>query len=204
MRRVSVSVSPRGGLLFNGLSTTSLGAGVYSVDSAVDQDVYRFHVNLERGAEFSRVASDSYVVPASTLAVETALLAGLAASWAVCAGYLAAAAVTRLRPRRSRQRRSRPQPSLVLLSAATCVAGALAVYAAWRLSDGMSPAALRAILIGEGAYVALSGAGLAWVAATRLRAGASPWTRRQRLASLAVCACAMATVVNLVYWELLP
>lgn len=202
--RVRVSVGPRGGLLFNGLSTTSLGAGVYSVDTAEDQDVYRFHVSLERGAEFSRVASDSYVVPASTLALEAALLAAFALSWCLCAGYLAAGAWACLRRRRPRARRARPQPSLVLVSLATCAAGALAAAAAWRLSDGMSPAALRAIVFAEGAYATVAAAALAWVAATRLRGGASPWTRRQRLAAAAVCAAAMATLVNLVYWELLP
>ncbi len=72
LRRVVVSVNDQGVLTFDGLTSTALGSGVYSADSASDQDVYRFHVSLERGSEFSRVLSDSYVVPWSTLAVEGA------------------------------------------------------------------------------------------------------------------------------------
>ena len=202
LQRVHVSVGAQGNLLFNGLSTTSLGAGVYSVDTATDQDVYRFHVNLEQGSEFSRVASDSYAVPAATLAVEEVLLAGLGASWLACVAYLAvgvrAGVVARLRRRRARLR-----PVLLVLAGATCAAGLLGVAAALQLAEGMAPAALGTVLAAQAVYVGCAAVCLVWAVVAFWRRG-SAWTCRQTLACALVCLAAVTTVLNLVYWEMLP
>lgn len=203
LRRVVVSVNDQGVLTFDGLTATALGSGVYSADSASDQDVYRFHVSLERGSEFSRVLSDSYVVPWSTLAVEGGLLAAFALSWLLCLSYTAAGAFAWVRGMVVRRHRTRVQPAALLLSTLTFAAGTAGVVAALRLAEGLAPATLDALLAGEGVYVAAALVVGGWVAVTRWRTPQA-WTVRQRAACVAVGFAALAMVLNLMYWEMLP
>lgn len=203
LQRVTVGVNAQGVITFDGLTATSLGAGVYSVDSAIDQDAYRFHVSLERGAEFSRIASDYCSVPWSTLAVEGGLLALFAAAWVLSGAYAAVGGVAWARGLLAPRRRARVQPSVLLLALATFAAGTAAAVAELQLAEGLAPAALGALLAGEGVYVACAALLGAWLAATRLR-NPRTWPPRQRAACIAVAFAALMTVLNLAYWEMLP
>lgn len=203
LRRVGVAVNEQGVLMFDGLTATSLGAGVYSVDTASDQDVYRFHVSLERGSEFSRSLSDSYIVPWSTLAVEGGLLVAFGLSWLLCLSYTAAGAFAWVRGRFVRRRRARVQPAALLLSSVTLAAGTAGIFAALQIAEGLAPATIDVLLAGEGVYVAVALLVGGWIAFTRWRSPQA-WTFRQRIACFAVGFAAVATVVNLMYWEMLP
>lgn len=199
--RTTVSVNGDGVLTFNGLTATSLGAGVYSADTAIDQDVYRFHVSLQRGSEFSRASSDYYVVPRSTLAVEFTLLGLFAIAHVGCLCYLVAGAVAWARAK-MRPRRAVFQPAVLYLAASSVAAGAVAVYAVVRIDDGLASSTLDALLALEWVYVALAVVVAVWLGVTRWRD--TVWTLRQNLACVAVLLAALATVLNLVYWEMLP
>lgn len=201
--RIEVSLNDQGVLTFGGLTATSLGAGVYSIDTAIDQDVYRFHVSLERGSEFSRISSDSYAVPRFTLFLEGFLLACAVAAGAVCFGYLCVCAWSWLRCRVLHRRRMKFQPAVMLLAAQTALAGGLGAFGVFQLSEGLPPAALSALLLIEGALVVSSALTAAWIVVTRWRR-TQAWTKRQNGAAMAICLAALAMVLNLMYWELLP
>lgn len=201
LERMRVTVGDQGTLLFDGRTSTALGAGVYSIDTAIDQDVYRFHVSLERGAEFSRVTTDSYGVPLATLTVEYILLTAAAVAGTVCAAYTVGAAGSWLRAR-VRHTRSRVQPAVLGLAAATLVAGGAAAFAALQIVEGMAPAALDVLLGLEALYLVIAGLLGVWLAVTRWRG--TSWSRQQNIACLLVGASALAVVMNLVYWEMLP
>ena len=201
LERMRVTMNDQGVLVFDGRTATSLGAGVYSIDTAIDQDVYRFHVSLARGAEFSRVTTDSYGVPIATLAIEYMLLAAAAVAGVVCAAYTLVGVGAWLRAR-VRRTRSHIQPAVLGLASATLVAGGSAAFAALQIAEGLPPAALDALLMLEALYLVLVALLGVWLAVTRWRG--SSWTRRQNLACLVVGAAALAIVMNLVYWEMLP
>lgn len=204
LQRVVVGVNAQGVLTIDGVTATLLGAGVYSADTAIDQDVYRFHVSLERGSEFSRAGSDSYVVPASTLTVEWVLLGGLAVSCLGSLAYLVVAAATWVQGRLVRRgRRVHGQPAAAVLALATCAAGAMMGFGCLQLVEGLPPGTLGAIVAAEGACTAAVLVDLAWIALTRRR-GTALWTRRQLGVCAALCLAAVITLLNLVYWEMLP
>jgi CubicO group peptidase (beta-lactamase class C family) len=198
-RRV-VAVSDAGVLMFDGLSATGLGAGVYSIDTAVDQDVYRFHVSLSRGNEFSRATSDFYAVPQSTLVLEYGLLSAAALGLLVCLAYTVSCAV-RLVSARLRRRRFAWQPSVALLAALTVLAGAAAVYAAVQVAGDGTAAGLSFVLAGELAYVVAAAFMAVWLAVTRWRGSYAP---RFVVSTCAVLLSALAVALNLAYWEMLP
>jgi CubicO group peptidase (beta-lactamase class C family) len=201
LSRITVTVSDAGVLTFDGLSSTGLGAGVYSVDTAIDQDVYRFHVSLARGNEFSRATTDFYAVPASTLLFEHSLLAVGAAGLAVCLVYAVATAV-RFAAARLRRRRFVWQPVVAYLAVSTLLAGASGAYAAFQVADGLPPAGLKLLLWTELAYVAVAAAAGVWLAVTRWRGRRR--TRPQNAAAVLVCLSTLAVALNLAYWEMLP
>lgn len=203
LRRTTVSLNSQGVLLFNGLTATSLGAGVYSIDTANDQDVYRFHVSLERGSEFSRASSDSYIVPWFTLALEAVLLGSFAAAWALSVGYVLVAGGSFVRDRLAHRRRTKYQPAVLLLASLTAIAATACFCGVLSLVEGMYPAALGTLLVGEGAYVIVALAMCGWLAVTGWR-GQGAWSRRQRAACIAVMLSAVAVTLNLAYWEMLP
>ncbi len=198
--RVVVSVNEQGVLLIDGLTTTCLGSGVYSVDSAVDQDVYRFHVSLARGGEFSRVDEDYYSVSQATLAIEFGLLCFALVGGLFCAGYVLRGLVMCAAGLRHR-RRPRIQIAVLVLSVLTLVAQAGAVWGIYSLSVGMAPAALGALLVAERVYCALSVACIIWMLVTRWRG--STWTRGQNVTVALVSLASVAMMLNLVYWDML-
>lgn len=201
LQRTVVEVNEQGVLMFDGRTATALGAGVYSVDDALDQDVYRFHVSLARGNEFSRVASDSFAVPASTLRVEAAL--GVGALLALVGSFLYAfAGLWSLVRARIHRKRWAGQCSCLVLSLLTNAAGVWAIVSTLRLAEGLDSSALSVWLVGEAVYVAVALLISVWVFVTRWRG--SSYSRRQNVAAAAVMACALAMVLNLVYWEMLP
>ena len=198
--RVVVSVNEQGVMLIDGLTTTCLGSGVYSVDSAVDQDVYRFHVSLARGSEFSRVDEDYYIVSQATLVIEFGLLCFTASGGVFCAGYLLRGLATCAIGLR-RRRRPRIQIAPLFLSVLTLAAQAGAVWGIYSLSVGMAPAALGVLLVAERVYCALSVACIAWMLVTRWRG--STWTRGQNVTVVLVTLASVALMLNLVYWDML-
>lgn len=198
--RVVVSVNDQGVMLIDGLTTTCLGSGVYSMDTAVDQDVYRFHVSLARGSEFSRVDEDYYIVAQSTLVIEFALLCFAVAGGVVCAAYLLRGLVMCMVGLRFR-RRPRVQIAALVLSALTLAAQAGAVWGIYSLSGGMAPAALGVLLVAERVYCALSVASIVWLLVTRWRG--STWSRGQNVVVALVVLASVAMMLNLVYWDML-
>lgn len=201
LERIQVGLNDQGVLTFDGVTTASLGAGVYSSDTAIDQDVYRFHVSLERGAEFSRVTSDSYSVSVSTLAIENALLVGAAACILVSLSY-AVSVVWRWLRVRSKHRRCALQTDVALLAALNVAAGILALIVAAALVEGLLPAALNALLMAEAAYLVVGSLVALWVAVTRWRG--TLWTRGQNIAAAVMLCCFFGLAMNLLYWEMLP
>lgn len=204
LQRVTVGTNAQGVLTFDGVTATSLGAGVYSIDTAIDQDVYRFHVSLERGSEYSRVESDSYVVPASTLTAEGFLLVALGVSCVGSVGYVGATCWSWARGALSHgRRRTKAQPAVALMALFTCLAGALMGIGGLQLAEGLPPGALGAIVAGEGVLSVAVLGDLCWLAATR-RHGTRRWPRRQLVACGLVSLGAVLVLLNLVYWEMLP
>ena len=198
--RVVVSVNDQGVLMLDGLTATCLGAGVYSVDTAVDQDVYRFHVSLARGSEFSRADEDYYLVPQYTLAVEFGLLVFAALGGVFCLGYVLHGLLACFSGLR-RHRRPRIQIAPLILAFATLVALAAAVWGIYSLSVGIAPAALGALLVGEAVYCVAAVAGIVWMLVTRWRG--STWTRGQNATAILVSLAGIALMLNLVYWDML-
>ena len=198
--RVVVSVNDQGVLLLDGLTTTCLGSGVYSVDTAIDQDVYRFHVSLARGSEFSRADEDYYLVPQATLVVEFALLCFAALGGVFCAGYVLRAGV-QLTVGLRRHRRPKVQIAPFAMCVATLAAEAAAVWGIYSLSVGMVPAALGALLIAERVYCVLAIPCIVWMLVTRWRG--STWTRGQYVVVMLVILASVALMLNLVYWDML-
>lgn len=201
LTRNRVGTDEIGTLTFDGLTATSLGAGVYSLDTAADQDVYRFHVGLERGSEFSRATSDSYIVSSATLTIEAALLigvvVGLLVSLLIVVGEVVGMVLSRFH-----HRRPRPQLSVVILSLATCVAGGAAYIIITSLASGLAPSTLGAWSICEALYVAVSSLLAVWIVYTRIRS--ARYSGPQRAVSMLAVISALAVVANLVYWEMLP
>lgn len=201
LERMQVATNDQGVLTFDGHTATSLGAGVYSIDTAIDQDVYRFHVSLERGAEFSRVTTDSYEVPLATLTVEYILLGAAALAGVICVFYSLAGAGAWIKAK-VRHARFNGQPAVLGLAVATLAAAAAAAFAAFQIVEGLPPAALDMLLGFEVVYLVVAGLLGVWLAVTRWRG--SGWTARQNAACVMVGAAALAIVMNLVYWEMLP
>ena len=198
--RVVVSVSAQGVLMLDGLTATNLGAGVYSVDTAVDQDVYRFHVSLARGSEFSRADEDYYLVPDYTLNVEFTLLLLAALGGVFCLGYVLRGVLSCFAGLR-RHRRPRIQIAPLLLAFATVVSLSAAVWGIYSLSVGIAPAALGALLVGERVYCVLAVAIIVWMLVTRWRG--STWTRGQNVVAVLVALAGFMMMLNLVYWDML-
>ncbi len=205
LQRVRVSINDQGVLRFNGVTATSLGSGIYSLDTADDQDVYRFHIDLERGSEYSRVESDSYLVPWSTQVIETILLIGLAIALLLCAVRVIMAIVMFIRGRIRHRHHvaGQGQQGVVALAFATCVAGGLGIYATVRLAGGMLVTTLNVVLIFEAIYIIFAVITALWFIISRIRAPHA-WTYRQNRAALIIALSALVTVLNLVYWEMLP
>lgn len=201
LERMRVATNDQGVLTFDGHTATSLGAGVYSIDTAIDQDVYRFHVSLERGAEFSRVTTDSYEVPLATLTVEYILLGAAALAGVICVFYSLAGVGAWIKAK-VRHTRFNGQPAVLGLAVATLAAAAAAAFAAFQIVEGLPPAALDMLLGFEVVYLVVAGLLGVWLAVTRWRG--SGWTARQNAACVMVGAAALAIVMNLVYWEMLP
>ncbi len=201
LERMLVSVNDQGVLTFDGVTAASLGAGVYSIDTAIDQDVYRFHVSLERGAEFSRVTTDSYSVPFSTLILERVLLIGAAVAVLVSLACVLGSLWRWLRAR-VRHLRCSVQGDVVVLSLANVVAGATAVSIALGLAEGLLPAALDALLVVETVYLGVASVLSLWILVTRWRGRL--WTRRQNMVCAFVVCSVFVLAMNLVYWEMLP
>lgn len=201
LERMQVEVNDLGVLTFDGVTAASLGAGVYSIDTAIDQDVYRFHVSLERGAEFSRVTTDSYSVPFSTLVLEGGLLAGAAAGVLISVVCVLGSLWRWLRARVRHMRRP-VQGDVVALALANVVSGATAVFIAAGLAEGLLPAALDALLVVEAVYLGVAGVLSLWVLVTRWRGRL--WTRRQNVVAALVVCSVFVLAMNLVYWEMLP
>lgn len=201
LERMWVSTNDQGVLTFDGHTATSLGAGVYSIDTAIDQDVYRFHVSLERGAEFSRVTTDSYEVPLAMLTVEYILLGAAVLAGVICILYALAGLGAWIKAR-VRRIRFNGQPAVLGLAVATLAAGVAAAFAAFQIVEGLPPAALDMLLGFEAVYLVVAGLLGVWLAVTRWRG--SGWTTRQNIACVMVGAAALAIVMNLVYWEMLP
>ncbi len=201
MERMLVDVNGSGVLTFDGVTAASLGAGVYSIDTAIDQDVYRFHVSLERGAEFSRVTTDSYSVPSSTLVIEGGLLVGACVGVAASLVCVLGSASRWIRAR-VRHTRHSVQGDVAALAMANVVAGITAVFVVIELAEGLLPAALDALLVVEAAYLVVAAALSLWILVTRWRGNL--WTRGQNtVAALVVCSV-FVLAMNLVYWEMLP
>ena len=198
--RVVVSVNAQGVLMLDGLTATNLGAGVYSVDTAVDQDVYRFHVSLARGSEFSRADEDYYLVPDYTLNVEFTLLLLAALGGVFCLGYVLRGVLGCFAGLR-RHRRPRIQIAPLLLAFATVVSLSAAVWGIYSLSVGIAPAALGALLVGERVYCVLAVAIIVWMLVTRWRG--STWTRGQNVVAVLVALAGFMMMLNLVYWDML-
>ena len=198
--RVVVSVNAQGVLMLDSLTATNLGAGVYSVDTAVDQDVYRFHVSLARGSEFSRADEDYYLVPDYTLNVEFTLLLLAALGGVFCLGYVLRGVLSCFAGLR-RHRRPRIQIAPLLLAFATVVSLSAAVWGIYSLSVGIAPAALGALLVGERVYCVLAVAIIVWMLVTRWRG--STWTRGQNVVAVLVALAGFMMMLNLVYWDML-
>ena len=198
--RVVVSVNAQGVLMLDSLTATNLGAGVYSVDTAVDQDVYRFHVSLARGSEFSRADEDYYLVPDYTLNVEFTLLLLAALGGVFCLGYVLRGVLSCFAGLR-RHRRPRIQIAPLLLAFATVVSLSAAVWGIYSLSVGIAPAALGALLVSERVYCVLAAAIIVWMLVTRWRG--STWTRGQNVVAVLVALAGFMMMLNLVYWDML-
>ena len=198
--RVVVSLNAQGVLMLDGLTATNLGAGVYSVDTAVDQDVYRFHVSLARGSEFSRADEDYYLVPDYTLNVEFTLLLLAALGGVFCLGYVLRGVLSCFAGLR-RHRRPRIQIAPLLLAFATVASLSAAVWGIYSLSVGIAPAALGALLVGERVYCVLAVAIIVWMLVTRWRG--STWTRGQNVVAVLVALAGFMMMLNLVYWDML-
>ena len=203
LSRVDVAVNAQGVLTFDGVTATSLGVGVYSVDAASDQDVYRFHIDGKRGAEFSRAASDSYAVPRSTLFLEAVLLGGFAVAAAFDLSFAVCAVAARVRALVRKRRLRGLQPASVSLAVLSCAAQGAGAYAVYCLAEGASPAALGALLTAEAVYIAVAALLVVWIAVTRWR-NPGQWSASQLALCASACVAAGVVMVNIFYWEMLP
>ena len=203
LSRVSVGVNAQGVLTFDGVTATSLGVGVYSIDAATDQDVYRFHIDGKRGAEFSRAASDSYAVPRATLFLEAVLLGGFAVAAAFNLVFAVSAVAARTRALVRRRRLRGLQPASVSLAFVSSVAQGVGVYAVYSLAEGVSPAALGTLLVAEAVYIVVAALLVVWIAVTRWR-NPGQWSASQLALCASTCVAAGVVMVNIFYWEMLP
>ena len=178
-----------------------VGLGVYVDSRAADQDAYRFHVALTGGVSYSRVESDSLVVPTSTLVIEGCLLASVALALVVQAAYVLVGLASLARARVARAAWG-GQGAPLALAALTlaCAAWNVAVLAWPDASAALAlfPLARWANL----AYVLVGCALEVWLFVTRWRG--TERAPRRLAACVGVMACALAAILNLVYWEMLP
>ena len=178
-----------------------VGLGVYVDARADDQDAYRFHVALTGGVSFSRVESDALVVPTSTLVIEGCLLASAALAVVGVSAYVLMGLVSLGRARLARAAwGGQGAPLACAALTLACAAWNVAVLA-W--PDASAALALFPLVRWANLVYVLAGCALeVWLFVTRWRGTAR--APRRLAACVAVMACVLAAILNLVYWEMLP
>lgn len=180
---------------------SGVGLGVYLDGRVQDQDAYRFHVALTGGVSYSRVESDALVVPVSTLALEGCLLVGAAVAAVCAAAYVLAGAASLARARLARA--AWGGQGAVLLLAALTLASVTWTFAVLAWPDTSAALSLfPAVRWANLAYVLVACVLEVWLFVTRWRG--TQRAPRPLAACVLVMGCALATMLNLVYWEMLP
>ncbi|MBR2835010.1 MAG: beta-lactamase family protein [Coriobacteriales bacterium] len=200
LERTKVGMNTNGVLTFNGLTMTSLGGYVYSIDTSLDQDVYRFHVSLQRGAEYSRVNGDASVVPQSQLVVETGIVVGLILSIILCLFEVILAVIAKIR-QKLLHKAIHDQKISLSLAIVVLISCALAGSMLYLLLNGVDTNALEMSRLIERMIAILMVAMALYAIFSSVLS--TKKTKVQRLRCAVIASSALIVFANLIYWEIL-